>query len=93
MSQSGKSGDSAKSNGIEDEQKPQKKQAKHDSGAADLEKVTDYVEESELNTQNVAEVSIVITSLYITNTHLMIFTGYEFNRGKEVQRKRRTRSS
>ena len=72
MSQSGKSGDSAKSNGIEDEQKPQKKQAKHDSGAADLEKVTDYVEESELNTQNVAEVSIVITSLFITNTHLII---------------------
>lgn len=30
-------------------------QAKHDSGAADLEKVTDYVEESEVNTENMAE--------------------------------------
>lgn len=90
MSQSGKTGDSAKSNGIEDEQKPQKKQAKHDSGAADLEKVTDYVEESELNTQNVAEVSIVFTSLFtfLTSTHHTILTGHEFNRGKEIQRKR-----
>jgi len=40
----------------EEEERPQKKQAKHDSGAADLEKVTDYVEESEINSQNVAEV-------------------------------------
>lgn len=47
-------------NGVQGEEgdttsKPSKKQAKHDSGAADLEKVTDYVEESEVNTENMAE--------------------------------------
>ena len=34
-----------------------KKAAKHDSGAADLEKVTDYVEETEISSQNMADVS------------------------------------
>ncbi|RWS13355.1 Huntingtin-interacting protein K-like protein [Dinothrombium tinctorium] len=33
--------------------KPQKKAAKHDSGAADLEKVTDYVEEKEISSQDI----------------------------------------
>ena len=33
-----------------------KKVAKHDSGAADLEKVTDYVEEVELSAQSMGEV-------------------------------------
>lgn len=32
----------------------EKKTAKYDSGAADLEKVTDYAEEKEISTQNVA---------------------------------------
>ncbi|GFY78991.1 huntingtin-interacting protein K [Trichonephila inaurata madagascariensis] len=36
-----------------DDQKPQKKVAKHDSGAADLEKVTDYVEEKEISSQDI----------------------------------------
>lgn len=66
MSQSAKNSES-KENGVDSEDpvetsKPQKKQAKHDSGAADLEKVTDYVEESEINSQNVAEVCF--TSVY-----------------------------
>ncbi|KAJ8925117.1 hypothetical protein NQ315_001299 [Exocentrus adspersus] len=36
------------------EKAQQKKAAKYDSGAADLEKVTDYAEEKEISTQNVA---------------------------------------
>ena len=35
-----------------------KKSAKHDSGAADLEKVTDYVEEAEISSNNLDDVSI-----------------------------------
>lgn len=35
-------------------EKLQKKTAKYDSGAADLEKVTDYAEEKEISTQDVA---------------------------------------
>ncbi|XP_056642527.1 huntingtin-interacting protein K [Diorhabda carinulata] len=35
-------------------EKNQKKVAKYDSGAADLEKVTDYAEEKEISTQDVA---------------------------------------
>jgi predicted RecB family endonuclease len=34
--------------------KPQKKSAKHDSGAADLEKVTDYAEEREVLAQDIS---------------------------------------
>lgn len=33
-----------------------KKSAKYDSGAADLEKVTDYVEEAEISPQDIGEV-------------------------------------
>ena len=35
-----------------------KKTPKHDSGAADLEKVTDYVEESEISSKDLGDVSI-----------------------------------
>ncbi|XP_019870208.2 huntingtin-interacting protein K [Aethina tumida] len=35
-------------------EKGQKKAAKYDSGAADLERVTDYAEEKEINTQDMA---------------------------------------
>lgn len=38
------------------QQKPQKKAAKHDSGAADLEKVTDYAEEKEISSGDLKEV-------------------------------------
>ncbi|VEN61435.1 unnamed protein product [Callosobruchus maculatus] len=44
-------------NGSSEEQSEkgqQKKTAKYDSGAADLEKVTDYAEEKEISTQDVA---------------------------------------
>lgn len=55
-----KSGDAiAKTNGVDsdcEENRPQKRQVKHDSGAADLEKVTDYMEDSELSSQNIAQV-------------------------------------
>ncbi|XP_065372209.1 huntingtin-interacting protein K [Calliphora vicina] len=43
-------------NGTEDEvqDKKQKKQTKHDGGAADLERVTDYAEEKEISTANIS---------------------------------------
>uniref|UniRef100_A0A0C9SAB2 Putative huntingtin-interacting protein k n=1 Tax=Amblyomma americanum TaxID=6943 RepID=A0A0C9SAB2_AMBAM len=39
--------------GGDEQQKPQKKVAKHDSGAADLEKVTDYAEDKEIRSQDI----------------------------------------
>lgn len=47
--ETGKSVDEGKSS--------QKKSAKHDSGAADLEKVTDYAEETEISSKDIAGVS------------------------------------
>ena len=41
-----------------------KKSAKHDSGAADLEKVTDYVEEAEISSNNLDDVSIFFGQIY-----------------------------
>lgn len=38
--------------------KKQKKQSKHDGGAADLERVTDYAEEKEISTANISSVRI-----------------------------------
>lgn len=37
--------------------KPTEKPRKHDSGAADLEKVTDYAEEKEISSSNLETVS------------------------------------
>ncbi|XP_041375331.1 huntingtin-interacting protein K-like [Gigantopelta aegis] len=37
-----------------------KKVAKHDSGAADLEKVTDYVEETEISAQSIGDAMRVV---------------------------------
>jgi len=51
--------DDLNSNGIddnetgEDEKPQQKKSAKHDSGAADLERVTDFAEEQEISSQDI----------------------------------------
>lgn len=47
-------------NGESDEiqEKNQKKTAKYDSGAADLEKVTDYAEEKEISTKDFSGVSL-----------------------------------
>lgn len=50
-----------------DKDKTQKKTAKHDSGVADLEKVTDYAEEKEISSQDISGVS------YIYYTHLICF--------------------
>ena len=69
MSQVSKSGDDG-TNGVasDSEQKPQKRQVKHDSGAADLEKVTDYMEDSEISSQNIAEVRhLTRLSLHLMN--------------------------
>ena len=41
----------------ESEANKAKKSAKYDSSAADLEKVTDYVEEDEISSQSIGEVS------------------------------------
>ena len=38
--------------------KGQNKSVKHDSGAADLEKVTDFVEEKEIASKDIEDVSI-----------------------------------
>lgn len=63
-----------------------KKSAKHDSGAADLEKVTDYVEEAEISSKNLDYVSycfdflsnaIDINSELFTNFFLFVY--YEFH--------------
>lgn len=53
-------------NAANEDQKPQKKVAKHDSGAADLEKVTDYAEEKEISSQDIIGVGIV-THFYYKN--------------------------
>lgn len=41
--------ETAEVNGTDDVQQQDRKQKKHDSGAADLEKVTDFVEEKEIS--------------------------------------------
>ena len=54
--------EASKLNGIDSDemqdQKPTKKVAKHDSGAADLEKVTDYEEEKEISSEDIACVKL-----------------------------------
>lgn len=46
---------------IDDEksEEQKKKSGKFDSSAADLEKVTDYVEEAEIQSQNISDVSLI----------------------------------
>lgn len=46
-------------NGTEEEvqDKKQKKQTRHDGGAADLERVTDYAEEKEISAAHISSVS------------------------------------
>lgn len=48
----------------QDKDKAQKKTAKHDSGVADLEKVTDYAEEKEISSQDISGVSKELSSTY-----------------------------
>jgi len=60
--------ENTKANGIDEEslvdedkpREPAKKSHKHDSGAADLEKVTDYEEEKEISSQDIAKAMAVI---------------------------------
>ena len=52
----GVSGEEAEKS-LDDAKSSQKKSAKHDSGAADLEKVTDYAEETEISSKDIAGVS------------------------------------
>ncbi|XP_064471671.1 huntingtin-interacting protein K-like [Ornithodoros turicata] len=52
--------DDTEDTGGDEDQKPQKKVAKHDSGAADLEKVTDYAEDKEIRTQDIMGAMSVI---------------------------------
>lgn len=51
-----------------EDQKPQKKTAKHDSGAADLEKVTDYAEEKEISGQDITGVNISLSLNFHTTS-------------------------
>lgn len=56
-------------NGDSDEvqqEKSQKKTAKHDSGAADLEKVTDYAEEKEISSSDGFSCVNIFIVLYST---------------------------
>ena len=46
-----------------------KKVAKHDSGAADLEKVTDYVEEAEISSQDISNVRNLRFFQYRSNVY------------------------
>ena len=41
--------------------KKQKKASKHDSGAADLERVTDYAEEKEITSKMISDVKSIIS--------------------------------
>lgn len=46
-------------NGVDEagDKQKQKKASKHDSGAADLERVTDYAEEKEISSKEITNVS------------------------------------
>ncbi|XP_059484094.1 huntingtin-interacting protein K [Neocloeon triangulifer] len=46
-----------------EQEKSQKKSAKHDSGAADLEKVTDYAEEQEIMASDLAGAMTIIDNM------------------------------
>ena len=52
------------------------KEKKHDSGAADLEKVTDYAEEKEIGSSSAAEDAIAVISkiLYMVCYNLLLNT-------------------
>lgn len=48
----------------QEEDKKQKKQTRHDGGAADLERVTDYAEEKEISAANISSVSENVHKVY-----------------------------
>ena len=53
----------------ENEDLKEKKPPKHDSGAADLEKITDHVEEAEISAQDIADVCKFMYFLYYRSEH------------------------
>ena len=59
-------------------EKGQKRVAKHDSGAADLEKVTDYAEEREVFSQDISRVlflgKFVSFTYSLSNVCLILFS-------------------
>ena len=64
-----------------------KKAAKHDSmRAADLEKVTDYVEEAEILTQNIGDVSCVLNAPIIAIRAVKCYAARMCKRGPKLQR-------
>lgn len=70
-------------NGESDEiqEKSQKKTAKYDSGAADLEKVTDYAEEKEISTQDFSGVFKIGIEKFAHHCDYFPFLGNISNRG------------
>ena len=55
------------------------KEKKHDSGAADLEKVTDYAEEKEIGSSSAAEDAIAVISMIfqeLKNSNKMFTTNF-----------------
>jgi len=50
------------------------KEKKHDSGAADLEKVTDYAEEKEIGSSSAAEDAIAVISKFLARKFKLIFS-------------------
>lgn len=76
-------------NGESDEiqEKNQKKTAKYDSGAADLEKVTDYAEEKEISTKDFSGVSLRAAFTIMQHFPLVsCFAGDIRDRGQKEQR-------
>ena len=60
-----------------------KKMAKYDSSAADLEKVTDYVEEAEISSQSIGEVS---ENKCFTHSDQLQFCGWGmFSRARQLE--------
>lgn len=51
--------------------KTQKKVAKHDSGVADLERVTDYAEEKEISSQDILGVSTHNFKVFVPLPHMV----------------------
>ena len=49
------------------------KEKKHDSGAADLEKVTDYAEEKEIGSSSAAEDAIAVISTFLARKFKLFF--------------------
>ena len=49
----------------------EKKGSKHDSGAADLEKITDHVEEAEIASKTIGDVSLFWFNFIIAHYHVL----------------------